>query len=172
MRASEREGEGRKKENVQFSSAHGRVSAQGRAVTVKRRERHRWHDDQACDRKEEQELKVGTRPVDSNVGCQLYLPVFTPRFFTRSHSQPGSQNITSPIPDPTRLSLPTHSLARVLFVPGWITEALPLVPPRGWGWEIRTAMRLMLRDLELGSGMGGLSLPPLWLDSLAAAFPA
>lgn len=29
-------GEGRKKENVQFSSAHGRVSAHERAVTVKR----------------------------------------------------------------------------------------------------------------------------------------
>lgn len=37
-------------------------------------------------------------------------------------------------------------------MPGWNTEALPLVPPRGW--EIRTAMRLMLRDWKLAPGWG------------------
>ena len=64
-----------------------------------------------------------------------------------------SQKHNIPIPArAARASFLSHPLARVLLVPGWITEALPLVPPRGW--EIRTAMRLMLRDWKLAPGWG------------------
>lgn len=83
---------------------------------------------------------MGTRRVDSNVVANLtclalpYQPVFYPTFLHSLTHYPEPKNITSPSQtDPTQLSLPPSlPLARVLLVPGWITEALPLVPPRGW----------------------------------------
>lgn len=59
---------------------------------------------------------MGTRRADSNVGCQpnlpylawpcLYLPVFTPRFFTRSlTTRIPKHNIPHPRPDP---AFPSH----------------------------------------------------------------
>lgn len=99
--------------------------------------------------------------VDSNVAlptrlaCLTNLPLFTPRFYTvtRCPPSPGTQNTTSPSqPDPASLTPIGQDAPRA-----WMgQEGASLVPPRGW--EIRTAMRLMLRDTKnwkLVSGMGG-----------------
>lgn len=95
---------------------------------------------------------MGTRRVDSNVANLPGLPCLSLPHVLHSLSltlacTPIARDPKHNIPIPDRPSCPSHPLARVLPVPGWITEALPLVPPRGW--EIRTAMRLMLRNWKL-----------------------
>lgn len=92
--------------------------------------------------------------VDSNVAlptrlaCLTNLPLFTPRFYTvtRCPPSPGTQNTTSPSqPDPASLPSIGQDAPRA-----WTgQEGASLVPPRGW--EIRTAMRLMLRTLRTGN---------------------
>lgn len=113
---------------------------------------------------------MGTTGVDSNAANLPYLPLFTPRSpssLLLAPQSPGSPKHNIPIPDRPS-SPPTHWPGCSSCLDGPERRFPSAV--QGLGNSDSNAANA--EKLETGSGMGGLSLPPLGLESLAATFPA